>query len=92
MNDLVSVAVEAHGGLKRWSSVTTVAAAASITGKTCKVKGTPDCSAVLLFARVMGEQYAGAPLAKYYVSNPENVPEAPSEGDSHDVCTAPPCH
>jgi hypothetical protein len=42
MNDLVNFAVEAHGGLKRWSRVTTVAAAASITGETWKVKGTPD--------------------------------------------------
>jgi len=32
-------------------------------------------SSVLLFARVMGEKYAGTPLAKYFVSNPENVPE-----------------
>jgi hypothetical protein len=30
---------------------------------------------VLLFARVMGEKYAGTPLAKYFVSNPDNVPE-----------------
>ena len=32
-------------------------------------------SSVLLFARVMGEKYAGTPLAKYFVSNPDNVPE-----------------
>lgn len=33
------------------------------------------CSSVLLFARVMGEKYAGTPLAKYFISNPDNVPE-----------------
>jgi hypothetical protein len=32
-------------------------------------------SSVLLFARVMGEKYAGTPLAKYFISHPNNVPE-----------------
>jgi hypothetical protein len=42
MNDLLSLAVEAHGGLKRWSRVEAVMAAASITGETWRVKGKPD--------------------------------------------------
>jgi hypothetical protein len=50
MNDLVNVAVEAHGGLKRWSRVTTVTAAASITGETWKVKGKPDYLKNVIFA------------------------------------------
>jgi hypothetical protein len=33
MNDLLELAVEAHGGLKRWSQFTTVKASLSITGK-----------------------------------------------------------
>ena len=32
MNDLLELAVEAHGGLKRWSQLTTVKASLSITG------------------------------------------------------------
>jgi hypothetical protein len=50
MNDLMNVAVEAHGGLKRWSRVTTVTVAASITGETWKVKGKPDCLKDVIFA------------------------------------------
>ncbi len=33
MNDLLELAVEAHGGLKRWSRLTTVKSSLFITGK-----------------------------------------------------------
>ena len=42
MNDLLKLAVEAHGGLKRWSRVEAVTAAASITGEIWRVKSKPD--------------------------------------------------
>jgi len=42
MNDLLNLAVEAHGGLKRWSRVEAVTAAASITGEIWRVKSKPD--------------------------------------------------
>jgi hypothetical protein len=42
MNDLLNLAVEAHGGLKRWSKVEAVTAAASITGEIWRVKSKPD--------------------------------------------------
>ena len=42
MNDLLTFAVEAHSGLKRWSRVKAVTVAASVTGETWKVKGKPD--------------------------------------------------
>ena len=29
----------------------------------------------MLVARVMGDKYAGTPLAKYFISNPDNLPE-----------------
>jgi quercetin dioxygenase-like cupin family protein len=38
MNDLLNLAVEAHGGLKRWSQLTTVKASVSITGKLWQLK------------------------------------------------------
>jgi len=41
MNDLVKFAVEAHAGLKRWSRLTTVTVATSITGETWKIKVSP---------------------------------------------------
>ena len=55
---------------------------------------TTNSGSALKWKRVMGEKYAGTPLAKYFISNPDNVPEkdTPSEGDSHDVCTASPSH
>jgi hypothetical protein len=42
MNDLLELAVEAHGGLKRWSQLTTVKASLSITGKLWELKAQPD--------------------------------------------------
>jgi hypothetical protein len=42
MNDLLNLAVEAHGGLKRWSQLTTVKASLSITGKLSQLKAQPE--------------------------------------------------
>jgi hypothetical protein len=49
MNDLLTFAVQAHGGLKRWSRVEAVTVAASITGETWKVKNKPDYLKNVLF-------------------------------------------
>lgn len=38
MHDLLNLAVEAHGGLKRWSRVEAVTVAASITGEIWQTK------------------------------------------------------
>src|SRR6266436_4503237 len=38
MNDLLNLAVEAHGGLKRWSQLTVVKASVSITGELWQLK------------------------------------------------------
>ena len=42
MNDLLNLAVEAHGGLKRWSQLTTVKASLSTTGKLWQLKAQPE--------------------------------------------------
>ena len=42
MNDLLELALEAHGGLKRWSWLTTVKASVSITGKLWQLKAQPE--------------------------------------------------
>ena len=42
MNELLSLAIKAHGGLDRWQKVRTIEAAASITGAIWYVKGRPD--------------------------------------------------
>jgi hypothetical protein len=42
MNDLLSAAVNSHGGLSRWSQLKTVTATLSITGAIWEVKGKPD--------------------------------------------------
>jgi hypothetical protein len=39
MNDLLSTAIKAHGGMDRWSTVTSVEITASITGAIWHVKG-----------------------------------------------------
>jgi hypothetical protein len=49
MNDLLNLAVEAHGGLKRWSRVEAVTAAASITGEIWRVKSKPDYLKKVIF-------------------------------------------
>jgi hypothetical protein len=42
MNDLLHLAVEAHGGLPRWNQVTSLKMEGSITGAIWYVKGKPD--------------------------------------------------
>jgi hypothetical protein len=42
MDDLLDFVVEAHGGLKRWTRVESVAVAASITGEIWQTKSKPD--------------------------------------------------
>ncbi len=42
MNDLLELAVEAHGGLKRWRQLTTVKASLSITGELWQLKAQPE--------------------------------------------------
>jgi hypothetical protein len=42
MNDLLRLAVDAHGGLARWNRLKTVKASVSITGAIWQVKGKPD--------------------------------------------------
>jgi len=42
MNDLLKLAVEAHGGMERWNKVKAVKVAASITGAIWHVKSKPD--------------------------------------------------
>lgn len=42
MNELLSLAIKAHGGLDRWNKVRSVEATASITGAIWYVKGRPD--------------------------------------------------
>jgi hypothetical protein len=43
MNDLLETALSAHGGLERWSELSTIQVAASITGAIWFVKGQGDC-------------------------------------------------
>ena len=42
MNDLLQLAVDAHGGLSRWNQLKTVRASLSITGAIWHLKGKPD--------------------------------------------------
>jgi hypothetical protein len=42
MTDLLAMAVEAHGGLERWSTVKTIDVELSIAGAIWHVKGRPD--------------------------------------------------
>jgi hypothetical protein len=42
MNNLLSTAIKAHGGMDRWRTVTSVEITASITGAIWHVKGKPD--------------------------------------------------
>lgn len=43
MNELLNLALEAHGGLKRWKQVKSIKMAASITGAIWYLKSRPDC-------------------------------------------------
>ena len=50
MKDIMNLAVEAHGGLKRWRRVEAVTAAASITGEIWRVKSKPDYLKNVIFS------------------------------------------
>jgi hypothetical protein len=58
MNDLLQVAVNAHGGLERWNQLKTVKASVSITGGIWQVKGEPDSSCQHHLARVFRRNIA----------------------------------
>ena len=49
MNDLLKLAVAAHGGLERWNQLKTVKVSASITGAIWYVKGKPDVLKNIVF-------------------------------------------
>jgi hypothetical protein len=55
MTPLLQSAIEAHGGLERWTNVQTIVVAASITGAIWAVKGQPDYLANIVM-RVEYEQ------------------------------------
>ena len=42
MNDLLSLAIEAHGGLERWSQVRNLQAKVTLTGGLWRIKGRPN--------------------------------------------------
>ena len=42
MTPLLQIAIDAHGGLKRWEEVRTIVVSASITGAIWAIKGQPD--------------------------------------------------
>jgi hypothetical protein len=59
MNDLLNLAVKAHGGLDRWNKVKAIKVAASITGAIWYVKGKPDfLKNVVLTAKTHEEHLA----------------------------------
>ena len=48
MDDLLKLAIEAHGGLEHWREFNVVRANASITGELWHLKGQPDVLKLLL--------------------------------------------
>jgi hypothetical protein len=65
MNDLLELAVEAHGGLKRWSQLTTVKASLSITGKLWQLKAQPEAlKDVVVEAQLKRQQLTTHLIAK----------------------------
>jgi hypothetical protein len=59
MNELLDLAVKAHGGLERWNKVKAIKVAASITGAIWYVKGKPDfLKNVVLTAETRNERLA----------------------------------
>ena len=52
MDDLLKLAIEAHGGLEHWREFNVVRANASITGELWHLKGQPD---VLKYVQVVAQ-------------------------------------
>ena len=73
MNDLLSAAVNAHGGLSRWNQLKTVTATLAITGAIWEVKGKPDAlKDVSIEAQLQKES-----LTTHFNGQPPLVPIAP---------------
>ena len=73
MNDLLNLAVEAHGGLKRWSQLTTVKASLSITGKLWQLKAQPEAlKDVVVEAQLKREQLTTHLIGKNRLLAPDH--------------------
>ena len=65
MNDLLNLAVEAHGGLKRWSQLTVVKASVSISGELWRLKAQPEAlKDVVVEARLKRQQLTTHQIAR----------------------------
>ncbi len=65
MNELLNLAVQAHGGIERWNNVNTIEVAASITGAIWFVKGKGDIlKNVVLNAETKRERLTSTFLAR----------------------------
>jgi hypothetical protein len=83
MNELLTLAVGAHGGLSRWNRFTTLTATASITGVLWRLKRTADLLTQVSVEALLHEQRVTTHLVgrnKRFVFTPQRVASETEDG------------
>jgi len=83
MNELLTLAVGAHGGLNRWNRFTTLTATASITGALWRLKRTADLLTQVSVEALLQEQRVTTHLVgrnKRFVFTPQRVASETEDG------------
>jgi hypothetical protein len=83
MNELLTLAVRAHGGLSRWNRFTTLTATASITGALWRLKRTADLLTQISVEALLHEQRVTTHLVgrnKRFVFTPQQVESETEDG------------
>ena len=92
MNELLTLAVRAHGGLSRWNRFTTLTATASITGALWRFKGTADLLTQVSVEALLHEQRVTTHLVgrnKRFVFTPQRVASETEDGRLLEAATTP---
>ena len=92
MNELLTLAVRAHGGLSRWNRFTSLTATASITGALWQLKRTDDLQTQVSVEVLLHEQRVTTHLIgrnKRLVFTPKRVTSETEDGQLLESCDAP---
>jgi hypothetical protein len=92
MNDLLELAITAHGGMDRWNTVASIQAAAGITGAIWYAKGKPDVLKDVLVKADTGSERLEMRFVgedKRSVFEPDRVVVERTDGTSIETCDNP---
>jgi hypothetical protein len=85
VNELLKLAIEAHGGAARWEQIERFRAAASITGAIWTLKGQPGLLDGVVLAGETRDQRLVPTHRRVYVRNPDGTPVRDSVSIAVDI-------